>query len=121
MVKPLYDTNILIDFLAGDLRAQAEIARYADHAISVITWMEVMIGTTAQNDAVTRRFLSGFELIDIDAAVREQAVKLRQAHRMKLPDAIIWASAQVHGRMLVTRNTKDFSASASDVRVPYTV
>ncbi|ACL63304.1 PilT protein domain protein (plasmid) [Methylobacterium nodulans ORS 2060] len=120
-MKPLYDTNILIDFLAGDPRAQAEIARYTDHAISVITWMEVMIGTTAQNEAATRAFLGGFTVVDVDSAVREQAVKLRQAHRMKLPDAIIWASAQVHGLTLVTRNTKDFPASAPGVRVPYTV
>jgi hypothetical protein len=40
---------------------------------------------------------------------------------MKLPDAIIWASARCNGRLLVTRNTKDFPAGDPVVRYPYEV
>jgi predicted nucleic acid-binding protein len=46
-------------------------------------------------------------------------VDLRQKHRVKLPDAIVWASAQAHSLLLVSRNTKDFSADYPGVRVPY--
>jgi predicted nucleic acid-binding protein len=45
---------------------------------------------------------------------------VRRIRRIKLPDAIIWASAQEHGRILVTRNIKDFPATEPGVRVPYT-
>jgi len=38
---------------------------------------------------------------------------------MRLPDAIIWASAQSQDALLVTRNARDFPANAPDVRIPY--
>ena len=40
---------------------------------------------------------------------------------LKLPDAIVWASAQVHGMLLVTRDTKGFPADNPGVRMPYRV
>ena len=40
---------------------------------------------------------------------------------MKLPDAIIWASAQANGLLFVTRNTKDFPANDPGMRMPYRV
>ena len=67
----------------------------------------------------TRRFLQRFQVVAIDAAVAEAAVHLRRSHRIKLPDAIIWASATSEGRLLVTRNTKDFPSDDPGVRVPY--
>lgn len=69
-MKLLYDTNILIDFLIGDHRAQAELTRSEDRAISAITWMEVMVGSTVQNEAATRAFLRAFTVIGIDPAVQ---------------------------------------------------
>lgn len=48
-----------------------------------------------------------------------RAVQIRKTARIKLPDALIWASAQAHSMLLVTRNTKDFSASEPGVRIPY--
>jgi predicted nucleic acid-binding protein len=39
--------------------------------------------------------------------------------RIKLLDAYIFATAQVNGSILVTRNTKDFPAQTPGIRVPY--
>ena len=119
MVKALFDTNILIDFLNGAEAARDEIARYDEPAISIITWIEVMAGASAANAGPTRAFLSRFEVIDLDEAIADQAVTLRRDHRLKLPDAIIWASARVQGRLLVTRDDKDFPADDPGVRSPY--
>ncbi len=47
MVKVLLDTNILIDYLNGVKSAKIELERFEDKAISVITWMEVMVGTAS--------------------------------------------------------------------------
>jgi predicted nucleic acid-binding protein len=121
MVKAVLDTNILIDYLNGRPAAQQEIASYTHPAISFITWMEVMAGTTPKTEQATRAFLSGFDLLGIDAATAEQAVSLRRTHRIKLPDAIVWATAQVHQSLLVTRNSRDFDRSDPGVRVPYTI
>ena len=115
----LLDTNILIDYLNGVEQAQAELNRFDDKAISLITWMEVMIGTTAETQTDTKLFLASFELIAIDDEVAAQAVILRQTKRIKLPDAIIWASAQTHHRLLITRNTKGFAENEPGVIIPY--
>ena len=121
MVRPLFDTNILIDFLTGVPAAREEIARYEAPAISVIAWMEVLVGARPETEAVTRRFLSRFHLVEIDAQVAERAVLIRRGGRIRLPDAIIQASAEVHSLLLVTRNTRDFDAASPSVRIPYTL
>jgi hypothetical protein len=119
MVKALFDTNILVDFLLNVPAARQEFARYEKPAISVMTWIEVMVGATPEEQPEMRRFLGRFEQIALDPAVSEEAVRLRRAHRLKLPDAIIWASARQTGRLLVTRNTKDFPPDDPGVREPY--
>lgn len=119
MVAALFDTNILIDYLNGALRARDELGLYEERAISIVTWMEVMVGAPASLAEATRSFLSGFEVIQLDEAVAERAVELRRIHRMKLPDAIIWASADIRGAILVTRNSKDFPPGDPTIRMPY--
>ncbi len=116
VVKALFDTNILIDFLQGRPEAKRELALYDDPAISAICWIEVMVGATAETLVGTRAFLSGFEVVGV---VAERAVELRQRHRIKLTDAMIWASARQHGRLLVTRNTRDFPVDDPGIRAPY--
>ncbi len=119
MVKALFDTNILIDYLNGIDQARTELARFTDKAISLITWMEVMVGATPETEAAIRRFLSSFANLAVDSVVGERAFLLRQQHKIKLPNAIVWATAQQHDRLLVTRNTKDFSAGEPGIRIPY--
>lgn len=121
MVKALFDTNILIDYLNGISAAKKELARYEYRAISTITWMEVLVGTSDQDEAAIRAWLGSFDVIAVDDAVANQAVTIRKTRRVRLPDAIVWATAQVHSLLLVSRNTKDFPADEPGVRVPYKV
>jgi predicted nucleic acid-binding protein len=121
VVKAVIDTNILVDYLHGIALAGTELALYQSPSISVISWIEVMAGTTAQTESTARAFLQTFDLLQIDAKVAEQAVILRKARRIKLPDAVIWATAQVHQCLLVSRNTRDFDQNDPGVRVPYTI
>jgi predicted nucleic acid-binding protein len=119
MVKPLFDTNILIDFLNGVRQASYEFARYREKSISIVTWMEVLVGAEQDVEARTRDYLNSFEVIPLDDKIADRAVKLRREHGIRLPDAIVWASADVHAMLLVTRNTKDFGRDTPGVRVPY--
>ncbi|KVX53205.1 type II toxin-antitoxin system VapC family toxin [Burkholderia cepacia] len=119
MVKALFDTNILIDYLGGVESARAELGRYDYRAISTISWMEVLAGTSAQDEAPIRAWLSSFDVIALDSPVANRAVTICKERRIRLPDAIVWASAQVNGLLLVSRNTKDFPATEPGVRVPY--
>ena len=114
-----FDINILIDYLNGIEQAKTEIELYTDKAISLITWMEVMVGATPETEERLRGFLSTFVRLPINEEVSQVAVALRKRHRIKLPDAIVWASAQVNKRLLITRNTKDFSPDEPGIRLPY--
>jgi predicted nucleic acid-binding protein len=119
MVKALFDTNVVVDYLNAVPEARAELGRYTKKAISIITWMEIMVGADHDVEAATRNFLSGFDVVAVDEQIAERAVSLRRSHRIKLLDAVIWATAQVHAMLLVTRNTKDFPDGDPGVRAPY--
>lgn len=122
MAIALFDTNILMDYLNGISEADQEIALCQDKAISVITWMEVMVGATEEDTPLIKGFLSLFSLLPINSEVSIEAVKIRKERKIKLPDAIILATARTSRRTLITRNTKDFpSGNDDDVRHPYVI
>jgi predicted nucleic acid-binding protein len=119
-VKALFDTNILIDYLSGVEASKAELARYRERLISAITWMEILVGAHDEAEAdVIEMFLRDFRVVDITRRVARDAVDIRRTRRIRLPDALIWASAHAESALLVTRNTKDFPADDPGVRVPY--
>jgi hypothetical protein len=115
-----FDSDVLIDYFDGVANAAEEFSLYERIAISRITWMEVLVG--APTDALRRvreDFLRLFPVIELDEAVAREAIKLRQEYKLKLPDAIIWASARLNNALLVTRNTRHFDPREPGVRVPY--
>jgi predicted nucleic acid-binding protein len=116
--EAVFDTNILIDFLNQVPAAAAELLRYEKRYISQVTWIEVMVGVKPADESGTRRFLDTFHLLRITDEVAERAVAIRQQRRLKLPDAIILATAMAEGLLLVTRNPKDFADEAM-IRIPY--
>ena len=119
MVEALFDTTILVDALRQIPEAADELRRYRRHAISRITWIEVLAGTRAETREGTLNFLDRFEVIELDADIGRTAADLRQQMRIKLPDAIIWTTAQRRSLILVTRNSKDFPPGTPGVRIPY--
>jgi predicted nucleic acid-binding protein len=120
------DANILIDALLDHRPAYREMTRIAESGarmwISRMAWIEAL---SKGNDAAARDillFLSRFGLDEIDDEISHRAAALRRERpRLKSPDAIILATAQIRGRVLVTRNTKDFPASMPGIRIPYTL
>jgi len=119
-MRALLDTNILIDYLNGVAQSRNEVEKREAPAISIITWMEVMTGAgDSDEENQLRMFLSRFQVIGIDSEIAALAVKLRREHRMKLPDAIIYASAKARQMLLVTRNSKDFRPQMDGVAIPY--
>jgi hypothetical protein len=119
-MKAVIDSNILIDYLSGSIEAKTEIERYDRPHISIISWMEVLVGARSEvEETKIRGFFSRFEILDVSRQVAEEAIALRREHAVKLPDAIIWATARAIGAMLVTRDRKGFPRSAPDVRCPY--
>lgn len=118
----VFDTNILIDLFNNRVEAADAIEHTASHrAISIITWMEVMVGARRHgHEAKTAAVMGAFEIIDVSRDIAERSVLLREKHGMKLPDAIILATAQSRKCPLISRNTKDF-AGIDEVLTPYQV
>jgi predicted nucleic acid-binding protein len=115
----VFDTNIVIDALNGVGSADDEYSRYEHVLISRITWMEVLVGVQG-DDVELRDFLDAhFDIMPLDLAIAEAAIALRRLYRIRLPDAIIWATAQVNEAILVTRNTKDFHPDWEGIHIPY--
>jgi predicted nucleic acid-binding protein len=119
-----FDSNIIIDALAGYLPARAEIDRATDFGsrawISRIVWIEVMSKGEGEGLRRAEILLSGFDVDEVDAEIGRRAAALRrERQRLKAMDAIILATAQTRGRVLVTRNIRDFPAEMPGIRVPY--
>jgi predicted nucleic acid-binding protein len=121
VVNAVIDSNILIDYLNGAPQASEEITRYIRPAICTITWIEVLVGIPPAQEPAARAFLATFELQELDAPIAEEAIRLRRQHRIKLPDAIIWATARVGHALLVTRNSRDFPSNDPGIRIPYVI
>ena len=119
-MKAVFDTNILIDYLNGSSKAAKELGLYEEKVISSITFCEVLVGAkTDEEKRLIRGFLSDFRVKEVDVIVSNYAVGIRQEFRLKIPDAIVYATAKAEGVVVVSRNTKDLKAEWPDVRVPY--
>lgn len=120
MTEAVLDTNILIDAAQGVPAAKSEIARYSQLYISRLSWIEVMVLGLPNDHARTEGFLSHFRIIEVGEDIARHAATLRaQRRRLKALDAIVLASAQKTGRILVTRNNTDFPATMPGIRIPY--
>ena len=128
MALVLYDTNILIDNFAGIREAVVELTNYDDAIISSITWIEV---ACKMDQAGKRNFnallaAAGIRVVHPDDDIMERAATIRGSSltnppRLKLPDCIIRATAESHGRIVITRNPADFGGGSAMVHVPYEI
>lgn len=122
MSEAVFDSNVLIDALNDVASAHAELNRYTRRYVSRVTWIEVLAGALPDDGDRAEGFMSYFTVIELNEEIARRAAVLRCERRsLKIADSIILASAQVGGRILVTRNTKDFPVSMPGIRVPYTV
>lgn len=104
MAELLVDTDVCIRHLAGQHRLPHRSGRLA---YSVITRAELITGGE-EYEAEVRRFLAGMEELAVERRVADRAGLLRRTIGLRLPEALIAATAQVHGIALETRNRSDF-------------
>ena len=117
----LLDTNLLIDVLRGEAVALRWLADQQRPSISVITWIEVLVGCRPGEQERVEAWLATFQRHPLDQHVARESVLLRQRHGLKVPDAIILATARCAGLTLATRNVRDFPRDLGDVLHPYSL
>ena len=110
----LIDTNVLIYYLADaipkeELPKVEEILRKSFN-VSIITKIEFLgwKGHTPEGFEESREFISFAHVIPLTDEIADVAIELRRRVSIKLPDAVIAATALLHDLTLVTRNVKDF-------------
>lgn len=122
----LLDTNVVSELRRPE-RADARVRAWAAatplefYAISVVTLQELERGTllmerrNAQQGAVLRRWLEdevvkrlALRILPIDSAIARLCARLHVPDPRPERDALIAATALVHGLTVVTRNTADF-------------
>lgn len=116
-ITHLWDTNTVIYYLQQLFPVSAE--KFIDNllttshpAISVITEIELLSWRTDNEKdlGLLQNFIQDSFVLDLEQSVKQKAAMLRKTTRMKLPDAIIGATAIAFDLTLVTRNTADFNS-----------
>ena len=104
--KPRFviDTNVAIDLTADKIT----VLPHGIRLVSIVTEMELLAYSRLTPEAEQRRidFLESTVIIPLDVVVKNEAIRIRRfaSPRLKLPDAIIAASAVVLDATLVTND-----------------
>ena len=106
--KLFVDTNIILFFLTGEPRV-VDLISDKDLVVSVITEIELLSfpHLTKDNEHQIKNFLKECTILELKQEVKELTIELRKKYKIKLPDAIIAASAFLHKTPLLTGD-KDF-------------
>jgi len=112
-VGHLLDSNAVIDFLGG--RLQKDGTRFVSDVVnagagaSVIAKLEVLgYPSTIEDEKLLKDFFREIYVVGITDEIFEICIGLRKRLKIKLPDAIIAATAIALNCKLVTSNVKDF-------------
>jgi len=110
----LIDTNIIIYLTQKKIKIN-DFAREVDNlCISTITYMEALgfpFQDRKEETAITK-LCDSFERIFLTEDIERQTILIRKMHKIKLPDAIIAATAITCHLTLVSVNSSDFSKIA---------
>lgn len=114
----LLDTNSVIYFVDGVLPTSARDFLQKELSIeanlSVISQIELLGWTPPQGKSLVavESFVNKANIYPLNPAVVQKTIEIRRSRKMKLPDAIIAATALVNDFTIISRNMSDFSGIA---------
>ncbi|MEO8733463.1 MAG: type II toxin-antitoxin system VapC family toxin [Flavobacteriales bacterium] len=113
----LLDTNIVLYLLNGD-DALEEMLQGATVFLSVITKVELLSrpGMTEPGEKVVRDLLEQAKLMEFSNVIQERTIQLRRKYRLKLPDAVIAATAAFLNVQLITAD-KQFAKLKDELSI----
>jgi len=113
MEQYLMDTNVVSDFFSDSFPLKGmnfmNMAIDAIPNLSIITQIELLCwDIDPMTGQKVKNFITDSTVFNINADIVIKCVSLRRNKKIKLPDAIIAATAIVYGLTLISRNAKDF-------------
>lgn len=101
----LLDTNVVLYYLGNRLTNPLPIGKYL---VSVITEMELLSypSMSESEEIIVRDFLTKITVVGLDNNIKELAIAFRKNYRLKLPDAIVAATAKSVNANLLTNDLK---------------
>ena len=133
----ILDTNVISELRKGNkaqrsVRVWAQALPVASLYLSVVSILELEIGTLliqrrdAKQGAILRAWIDGHVLpsfsariLAIDTVVAQRCATLHVPNPRSDRDALIAATALVHGMTVVTRNVSHFQATGCAVMNPW--
>jgi predicted nucleic acid-binding protein len=117
----LIDSNSIIDYLNGILPEEgADLLRDVVNEVPVISFISKIEVLSFKSDEATelllREFINSSSVIEITNDIIDATINIRKERKIKVPDAIIGATALTLDLTLITRNTKDFNG-IRDLRI----
>ena len=103
MQRYLLDTNAIIYLIGGRLAAPLPAGHYSFSVISEIELLSIS-GLSAADEQKIHDLLTLLDRVELTQAVRLEAIQLRKQKKLKLPDAIIAASAITRNATLLTND-----------------
>ncbi len=124
MKRYLLDTNILNYYFNGDMESavknKVSTLMCESFQISVISKMEFSgFPFNLQERQKTTQLMEYALIRTLSDEIVQRVIDIRQEKRIKLPDAIIAATAMQYSAILVARNTKDFKTLALETYNPF--
>jgi predicted nucleic acid-binding protein len=106
----LLDTNIILDYMSNMLPEKANklVTQIIDNEINISVINKIELLGFSKVEQVIIEFVSCSNIYPINDAVVNKTIELRRLNKIKLPDALIAASAIINKMVLISRNTKDF-------------
>ena len=111
----LIDTNTLINYLKAELPIGGQNLMQKSLSegcsISFISQIEILCYNEIPKEQIVKiqNLIKLTSVLKIDDFIILKTIEIRKNHNLKLPDAILAATASVTNFTLVTRNEKDFS------------
>jgi predicted nucleic acid-binding protein len=104
-VSFVFDTNIVLYHLTGKLADPLPVGQLF---VSIITEIELLSypAISPSEEASIVVLLSRIQVFNITDQIRDEAIRLRKAHKLKLPDSLIVATAIASGSILVSNDLK---------------
>ncbi|UXZ05310.1 type II toxin-antitoxin system VapC family toxin [Moraxella nasicaprae] len=105
----LLDTCFILGLYNGNVDALAKMAgvNLNECTVSIINEIELLgyqnINSTDEQEL--KELLNHLTILGLDTAVKSKTIELRKRHKIKLPDAIVLATALTHNVELLSLDT----------------